>query len=47
VGRLLRTAGFSVQATAKPLGGTQHPDRDAQLADINEQVKGTRPPRRR
>jgi len=36
VGRLLRAAGFSVQATAKPLEGTQRPDRDAQLADIDE-----------
>src|SRR4051795_4069794 len=39
VGRLLRTAGFSLQGTAKTLEGKQHPDRDAQFAYINEQVK--------
>src|SRR3954454_15867865 len=39
VGRLLREAGFSLQGTAKTLEGNQHPDRDAQFAYINEQVK--------
>src|SRR5215204_881068 len=39
VGRLLRQAGFSLQGTAKTLEGRQHPDRDAQFAYINEQVK--------
>ncbi|SNS02479.1 Rhodopirellula transposase DDE domain-containing protein [Blastococcus mobilis] len=39
VGRLLRQAGFSLQGTAKTLEGKQHPDRDAQFAYINEQVK--------
>jgi transposase len=39
VGRLLRAAGFSLQANAKTLEGTQHPDRDAQFRYINEQVK--------
>ena len=39
VGRLLRTAGFSLQANAKTLEGAQHPDRDAQFRYINEQVK--------
>src|SRR3954454_11172164 len=39
VGRLLRQNGFSLQGTAKTLEGKQHPDRDAQFAYINEQVK--------
>jgi hypothetical protein len=39
VGRLLRGAGFSLQANAKTLEGAQHPDRDAQFRYINEQVK--------
>src|SRR5262249_9380908 len=39
VGRLLRGAGFSLQATAKTLEGAQHPDRDAQFRYITEQVK--------
>jgi hypothetical protein len=39
VGRLLRTAGFSLQANAKTLEGAQHPDRDAQFRYINQQVK--------
>jgi hypothetical protein len=39
VGRLLRGAGFSLQANAKTLEGSQHPDRDAQFRYINEQVK--------
>jgi hypothetical protein len=32
---LLRTAGFSLQATRKKLEGAQHPDRDAQFRYIN------------
>ena len=39
VGRLLRENGFSLQGTTKTLEGKQHPDRDAQFAYINEQVK--------
>jgi hypothetical protein len=39
-GRLLRSAGFSLQANAKTLEGSQHPGRDAQFRYINEQVKG-------
>ena len=39
VGRLLRGAGFSLQANAKTLEGAQHPDRDDQFRYINEQVK--------
>jgi hypothetical protein len=39
VGRLLRVAGFSLQANAKTLEGGQHSDRDAQFRYINEQIK--------
>ena len=39
VGRLLKSAGFSLQANAKTLEGAQHPDRDGQFRYINEQVK--------
>jgi hypothetical protein len=39
VGRLLRGAGFSLQANAKTLEGAQHPDRDAQFRYISDQVK--------
>jgi hypothetical protein len=39
VGKLLREAGFSLQANAKTLEGQQHPDRDAQFRYLNEQVK--------
>ena len=39
VGRLLKQAGFSLQANAKTLEGAQHPDRDAQFHYLNEQVK--------
>jgi hypothetical protein len=39
VGHVLRSNGFSLQGTAKTLEGEQHPDRDAQFAYINEQVK--------
>ncbi len=38
VGRLLQTMGYSLQATAKQLEGTQHPDRDAQFVYLSEQV---------
>jgi transposase len=38
VGRLLRSAGFSLQANAKTLEGAQHPDRDAQFRYIQDQV---------
>ncbi|MFD1662439.1 ISAzo13 family transposase [Streptomyces caeni] len=39
VGRLLKQAGFSLQANAKTLEGAQHPDRDSQFRYLNEQVK--------
>jgi len=39
VGRLLREAGFSLQANAKILEGAQHPDRDAQFRYLNNEVK--------
>ena len=39
VGDLLRAEGFRLQANAKTLEGTRHPDRDAQFRYINEQVK--------
>jgi hypothetical protein len=39
VGDLLHAAGYSLQANAKRLEGTQHPDRDAQFRYLNEQVK--------
>ena len=39
VGRLLKSAGFSLQANAKTLEGAQHPDRDAQFRYINNQVR--------
>jgi transposase len=35
VARLLRVAGYSLQATRKKLEGAQHPDRDAQFRYIN------------
>ena len=38
-GRLLRGAGFSLQANAKTLEGAQHRDRDAQFRYIYERVK--------
>ena len=38
VGRLLRAMGYSLQATAKQLEGSQHPDRDAQFVYLTEQV---------
>jgi transposase len=39
VGRLLTEQGFSLQANAKTLEGTQHADRDVQFRYLNEQVK--------
>ncbi|MGW4662234.1 ISAzo13 family transposase [Streptosporangium sandarakinum] len=39
VARLLKSAGFGLQANVKTLEGAQHPDRDAQFRYINEQVK--------
>src|SRR4029079_3253938 len=39
VGRLLRANGFSLQSTSKTMEGVQHPDRNAQFRDINEQVR--------
>ncbi|MFE7193754.1 ISAzo13 family transposase [Kitasatospora sp. NPDC057541] len=36
VGDLLREEGFSLQANAKTIEGSQHPDRDAQFRYINE-----------
>src|SRR6266516_4780731 len=42
VSDLLREEGFSLQANAKTLEGTQHPDRDAQFRYINEQARAHR-----
>jgi hypothetical protein len=39
VGRLLVTAGFSLQANTKTLEGAQHPDRDAQFGYLNDQAR--------
>ena len=39
VRRLLHEAGYSLQATAKPIEGAQHPDRDAQFRYLNDQVR--------
>jgi hypothetical protein len=38
VGQLLNASGYSLQATQKTIEGTDHPDRDAQFAFINDQV---------
>lgn len=38
VGRLLQAMGYSLQATAKQLEGSQHPDRDAQFLYLAQQV---------
>ncbi len=38
VGRLLSGLGYSLQATAKQLEGSQHPDRDAQFGYLAKQV---------
>ena len=46
--RLLRAKGYSLQANAKTREGAQHPDRDAQLAHINQTVAAAiRPASRR
>jgi transposase len=42
VGDLLREEGFSLQANAKTIEGTQHPDRDTQFRYINEQARDHR-----
>ena len=39
VRRMLKDAGYSLQANAKTAEGRQHVDRDAQFAYLNEQVK--------
>jgi len=39
VWELLKEAGYSLQANAKKQEGASHPDRDAQFAYLNEQVK--------
>jgi transposase len=39
VRRLLKEAGYSLQANSKTTEGAQHPDRDAQFAYLNGQVK--------
>jgi Rhodopirellula transposase DDE domain len=39
VGRLPHAQGYSLQRTRKTLEGAQHPDRDAQFAYPNDQVK--------
>jgi DDE family transposase len=39
VAALLDQAGYSLQAAAKTLEGSQHPDRDAQFRYLNDQVK--------
>jgi len=38
VARLLRAAGFSLQASSKTIEGRQHPDRDGQFSYLNAQV---------
>src|SRR6516165_9847304 len=43
VGRLLKVAGFSLQANAKTLEGGQHPDRDASSAISTTRSKTNRP----
>jgi hypothetical protein len=42
VADLLRAQGFSLQSNAKTIEGKQHPDRDAQFAYLNEQVRAHR-----
>ncbi len=42
VADLLHEQGFSLQANAKTLEGSQHPDRDAQFGYINEQARAHR-----
>ena len=38
VGRLLKAAGYSLQAPAKEKEGTNHPDRDAQFSYLNDKT---------
>jgi hypothetical protein len=38
VAKLLRAEGFSLQANAKTVEGSQHPDRDAQFSYLNDQA---------
>ncbi|MER8073496.1 ISAzo13 family transposase [Streptomyces sp. NPDC094034] len=42
VAGLLREEGFSLQANAKTIEGSQHPDRDAQFRYLNEQARDHR-----
>jgi hypothetical protein len=42
VARILREEGYSLQAMAKVLEGSQHPDRDAQFRHVNGQVAAYR-----
>jgi hypothetical protein len=42
VHQLLRSQGFSLQASAKTIEGKQHPDRDGQFRYINEQARAHR-----
>lgn len=42
VARLLREAGYSLQANRKTREGSSHPDRDAQFGFINDRVAGFR-----
>jgi hypothetical protein len=44
VAELLAEENFSLQAGAKTLEGTQHPDRDGQFGYINSQAKSTSTP---
>ena len=39
VAKLLKQAGYSLQANSKTIEGTQHPDRDAQFGYLNTQVE--------
>ncbi|MGH9626255.1 MAG: ISAzo13 family transposase [Bryobacteraceae bacterium] len=39
VGKLLRSAGYSLQANRKTIEGKQHPDRDAQFQHIHRRVR--------
>lgn len=39
VGRLLKDMDYSLQAPAKQIEGTQHPDRDGQFGYINDQAR--------
>ena len=40
VAKLLKQAGYSLQANSKTLEGTHHPDRDAQFGYLNTHVEG-------